>query len=138
MHRAKGLSLAAAAAALTFCAGAQAGNLPGPKADKGPTVGIGIICNTREQAELFVSLRAKGQEVAPAMMKVNERVQQPRACGIAAIAFTRDRTMGSKTVNGKLVEIVRINVIAGFNGRGWQRVAGAVQYAVIETKGIAI
>ena len=137
MHSVKGLSLAAAAA-LVVCGGAQAANLPGQPADKGPTVGIGVICNTSEQAEQFVSLRAKGQDVAPAMTKVNEQAKQPRACGIAAIAFIRVQSMGSKTVNGKLVEIVRINVIAGYNGQGWQQVANTVQYAVIETKDIAI
>ena len=137
MRSVKGLSLAAAAA-LVVCGGAPAAKLPGQPADKGPTVGIGVICNTSEQAEQFVSLRAKGQDVAPAMTKVNEQAKQPRACGIAAIAFIRVQSMGSKTVNGKLVEIVRINVIAGYNGQGWQQVANTVQYAVIETKDIAI
>ena len=37
-----------------------------------------------------------------------------------------------------LVQIVRINVVAGYNGSGWQRVANMVQYAVIEAKGISI
>jgi hypothetical protein len=138
MHRTKGLSLAAAAAALMVCGAAQAAKLAGQEPDQGPTVGIGVICNTGEQAEQYVSLRAKGQDLTPAVATVNEQARQPRACGIAAIAYIRDQTMGTKTVNGKLVEIVRINVIAGYNGRGWQQVANTVQYAVIETKGMAI
>jgi len=41
-------------------------------------------------------------------------------------------------VNGKLVQIVRINVVAGYNGVGWNQIANTTQYAVIETKGLAI
>ena len=138
MHSVKGLSLAAAAAAFMVCGAAQAANLPGQQGDKDPVVGVGVICNTSAQAEQFVGLRARGQEITPAVAAVNARAQQRRACGIAVIAYIRGETMGTKTVNGKLVEIVRINVIAGFNGQGWQHVANTVQYAVIETKGVAI
>jgi hypothetical protein len=136
MQSVKGLSLAAAA--LMLCVAAHAAELPGQQADKGPTVGVGVICNTSAQAEQYVTLRAKGQDVTPAVALVNRQARQPRACGFAAIAFVRDHTMTSKTVNGKVVDIVRINVIAGFNGQGWQHVANTVQYAVIETKSIAI
>ncbi len=138
MHSVKELSLAAAAAAFVICGAAHGANLPGQQDDKSPIVGVGVICNTSEQAAQYVGLRAKGQETTPAVAAVNAQAQQPRACGIAAIAYIRDETMGTKTMNGKLVEIVRINVIAGFNGQGWQHVANTVQYAVIETKGIAI
>jgi hypothetical protein len=37
-----------------------------------------------------------------------------------------------------LVQIVRINVVAGFNGSGWQRVSDLVQYAVLEGAGQSI
>jgi hypothetical protein len=33
------------------------------------------------------------------------------------------------------MRIVRINVVAGYNGRGWQQVADTVQYAIVEPKG---
>ncbi len=39
----------------------------------------------------------------------------------------------------KLVKVVRINIVAGFNGKGWQRVSAAVtQYAIIDAEGEAI
>ena len=136
MHIVKGLSLAAAA--FMACGAAYAANVPGQQPDKGPTVGVGVICNTREQAPEYVTLRAKGQDITPAVAFVNEQAKQPRACGIAAIAYIRHETMATKSVNGKLVDIVRVNVVAGYNGQGWQHVANTVQYAVIETKGIAI
>jgi hypothetical protein len=38
-------------------------------------------------------------------------------------------------MGGKLVTIMRINVVAGYNGSGWQRVASTVQYAIMPTAG---
>jgi hypothetical protein len=41
-------------------------------------------------------------------------------------------------LENQLVQIVRINVVAGFNGSGWQGVSGMVQYAVLEGGGESI
>ena len=38
----------------------------------------------------------------------------------------------------RLVQIVRINIVAGFNGSGWQRVTDTVQYAVLEGEGESV
>jgi hypothetical protein len=57
---------------------------------------------------------------------------------VAAIAFVRDKTLDTKTVKNKLVQVVRINVIAGFNGSDWQRVSNMVQFAVVEGEGESI
>jgi hypothetical protein len=101
-------------------------------------VGIGVICNTSDQAEAYVKLRNDGAEITPAVNSVNAGERDPRACGVAAVAFKRDKTMDTKNQNGKLVSIVRINVLAGFDGQKWSPVPAMVQYAVIEEKGIAI
>ena len=132
----QGLSVTAAAAGLLIAGAARADDLTGPPGAAGETVvGIGVICNTSEQAEQFVSLRQQGQEITPAVAKVNEQAGEPRACGVAAIAFVPDRTLDTKTLGGKLVRIVKINVVAGYNGASWQQVANTVQYAVMEAKG---
>ena len=101
----------------------------------GPAVGVGVICNTSEQAAHFVALRVNGTEAHRAMEAVNAAEQDPRACAIAAVAFTRDITVDTRTLGDQLVQIVRINVLAGFNGSGWQRVSGMTQYAVMEGAG---
>ncbi|MEJ2375104.1 MAG: hypothetical protein P8Y71_06645 [Pseudolabrys sp.] len=149
MNIVKALSVSAAAA-LLLCGAAQAGELTdlpsaqplplqqSPQANKGPALGIGVICNTSQQAEQYVSLRAKGQGLTPAMTTVNRKADQPRACGLAAIAYMRGRTLDTKPLNGKLVQIVRIKVFAGYNGRHWHHIADTVQYAVFRTKGMAI
>ena len=133
----QGLSMTAAAAVLLIGGAARADeltSLPG-QADSGPVVGIGVICNTNAQAEQFISLRQQGQDVTPAVAKVNREAQDPRACGLAAVAFVPDKTMATKPMGGKLVQIVRINVVAGYNGSGWQKVASTVQYAILPTEG---
>jgi hypothetical protein len=135
----QGLSITAAAAVLLIGAARadELTSLPGQRdqADSGPVVGVGVICNTSEQAEQFVSLRQQGQDLTPAVAKVNEQAQDPRACGMAAIAFVPDKTMATKPMGGKLVTIMRINVVAGYNCSGWQRVASTVQYAIMPTAG---
>ena len=101
------------------------------------TIGIGMICNTSEQAERYISLLGAGQRAEPAMQAVNSEVKNPRACGIAAVAFTRGATVDTKRVHGKLMQVVRIKVIAGFDGVSWQPATG-MQYAVIELTGMEI
>lgn len=133
----QGLSLTAAAAVLLIAGAAHADeltSLPG-QANSGPVVGVGVICNTSAQAEQFVSLRQQGQDITPAVAKVNEQAQDPRACGLAAVAFVPDQTMATKPMGGKLVKIVRINVVAGYNGTGWHHVASTVQYAIMPSEG---
>lgn len=132
MRACKGLILAAGALMLGSVAQAQ------PLENGGPAVGVGMICNTPEQAAQFISLRENGSAPRAAMDKVNKDAGDPRACGVAAIAFVRDATVNSRAVQDKLVQVVRINVVAGFNGAGWQKVNGTVQFAVVEGEGEAI
>jgi len=136
----QGLSMTAAAAVLLIAGAARADeltSLPGQRdqGDSGPVVGVGVICNTSTQAEQFVSLRQEGQDITPAVAKVNQQAQDPRACGVAAVAFMPDKIMATKPMGGKLVKIVRINVVAGYNGSGWHRVASTVQYAILPAQG---
>jgi len=137
--------MGAAAVALLLAGGAaQSGDVSIPSLpDTGPghdklVVGIGIICNTGEQAEHYVSLRADGAQLLPAVNAVNDRAHEPRACGMAAIAFRRDKTIDTQRLNGKLVSIVRISVMAGYDGQRWARVPAMVQYAVLEAEGLEI
>jgi hypothetical protein len=97
-------------------------------------IGMGVICNTSDQAEHYVRLRAGGTDVIPAVIVVNEQARDPKACGLAAVAFQRDKTIEAKSMQGKLVTIVRISVLAGYNGREWLRVPTIVQYAVMEAQ----
>jgi len=134
----QGLSMTAAAAALLVGgAAARADEMPGAPGD-GAVVGIGVICNTSEQAAQFVALREAGSEVKPAVELVNQKAHEAKACGVAAIAFVPDKTVDTRALGGKLVRIMRVNVVAGYNGSGWQQIANTVQYAIVEADGLEI
>jgi hypothetical protein len=133
----------AGAALLLFAAvapaSAQSVSAPSSEGMGEAAVGVGIICNTAEQAERFVSLRGQGAAVPLALDTVNTEVKDRLACGVAAVAFLRDQTVNTRPMGNRLVQIVRINVVAGFNGTGWQRASSMkVQYAVIDAGGQSI
>ena len=130
--------MAGTAAAIFLCGGAQFSAQAQTPQTAQPAVGVGVICNTSEQAAHFISLRAQGDQPNHAIEVINTEAKEPRACGVAAVIYLRDGLVATKTLSGKLVQVVRINVVAGFNGRGWQRVSGMVQYAVIEGGGETI
>jgi hypothetical protein len=125
----------AAAAVVLVCGGAWAEEQPG---NGDAAIGIGIICNTSQQAEQFVRLRSRGTQPEQAMRAVNASARDNRACGVAAIAYIRNQTVDTMKVRDNLVQIVRINVVAGFNGAGWQRISDMVQYAVLEGGGESV
>jgi len=101
-------------------------------------IGVGIICNTPEQMQRLVGLRNNGKEMNRAVIAVNDEAKDPRACGVAAVAFMSDKMVDMKNVQGKLVQIVRISVVATFDGRQWARVPVMTQYAMIEPDGYSI
>ena len=129
---------AAAAAALALCSMTPGNAGAGPMDENDVTIGVGIICNTPEQMQRLVGLRINGEEADRALIAVNQEAKDPRACGIATVAFMSDKMVDMKNVQGKLVQIVRINVVAAFDGRQWARVPTMTQYALIEPEGYAI
>jgi hypothetical protein len=127
--------LATAAAAVLVCAAARANEQTQAPANGDAAVGIGIICNTSQQAVQFVRFRTSGARPEQAMRAVNASAHDARACGVAAVAYVRNETVDTMKLSDRLVQIVRINVVAGFNGSGWQRVSDMIQYAVLEGEG---
>ena len=129
---------AAGAAALALWSATPGNVNAAPMDDDGIAIGVGIICNTPEQMERLVGLRNDGKEMVRAVTAVNDEAKDPRACGVAAVAFMSDKMVDMKNVQGKLVQIVRITVVATFDGRQWARVPIMTQYALIEPKGYTI
>jgi len=127
--------------ALGLAAGMLAGGIAPaqaqPQAD-GAKIGVGMICDSQAQAARFIELRAKGRKAADAMAAVNKEARNGKACGLAAIAFTQDAMVDSRSVADRLVQVVRITIVAGYTGKTWQPVKGFTQYAVIEADGIEV
>jgi len=134
-------ALVAAVAATTIlgvAARADEATVPNGTVDEQAAVSVGLICDTPEQAHQYVELRAGGAEFNAAVQKVNDGAKNPRACGIAAIAYIPGKMVASQSVGAKLMQVIRVNIVAGYNGSGWQHVTGLVQYAIIEAKGMTI
>jgi hypothetical protein len=132
----------AAAAALIALGSTIAGNVSADPSDRmdedGVAIGVGIICNTPEQMQRLIGMRNDGAEMDAAVIAVNHEAKDPRACGVAAVAFMSDKMVELKNVQGKLVQIVRISVVAAFDGQQWSRVPLMTQYALIEPDGYTI
>jgi hypothetical protein len=128
---------AVTAAAILVCGAARAEGPQSPVSGDA-AVGVGVICNTQEEAKQFVDLRSHGAAPDQAVKTVNKNAMDERACGVAAVAYIHDGTVDTSKLDNNLVQIVRITVVAGFNGSAWQRVSGMVQYAVLEGSGESI
>lgn len=129
---------AAAAAVTLVCGAAWAEGPVQTPANGDAAVGVGVICNTPEEARQFVDLRSHGAAPDQAMNAVNANAIDERACGVAAVAYIHHGTVDTSKLDDNLVQIVRITIVAGFNGSVWQRVSSMVQYAVLEGGGESI
>src|SRR5262245_37609054 len=59
---------------------------------QGLQVGVGVICNSHQQIERYLSAK-KETSIQEAIKVVNREVKDNRACGMAMVAFTTgDRT----------------------------------------------
>jgi len=105
-----------------------------------PTIRIGqaVICDTSEQAQRFVALRNGGSQAAQAFQVINRESSNPSACGAAVVAFRPGEEIGSGRVEGQLVHVVKITVLAFNNGARWSMVPETVQYAVLVPEGIEV
>lgn len=102
------------------------------------SVGRAIICDTSEQAQRFVALRNGGSEMVQALQVINKEAANPSACGTAVVAFRPGEEIGSGRLQGQLVNVVKITVLAFDNGTGWSMVPATVQYAILVPDGIEV
>jgi len=86
---------------------------PGADSDGGGNVIVGVICNTSAQDEHYLRLRADGAQLLSA---VDKQANEPRACGMATVAFRRDKTMDTQRFSGGLVSVARIALITRRGG----------------------
>jgi hypothetical protein len=94
-------------------------------------VGRGVICDTAEQAQRFVTLRNGGSATMQALQVINREAANPTACGEAMVAFRLGEPIQGAKVDGMTVNVVKITVVAFSNGRNWSMVPETVQYAIV-------
>jgi hypothetical protein len=120
---------------LLFCFPVGANALEQPKpGDPSVEVGIGLICNSEQQVQRYLSLHVKDQSPEAAIQRVNTEASDPNACSMAAIAFTRGKERAAVPAPGGQMKIMEIKIVAAQTPFGWQPVTGLVQYTAIFEK----
>lgn len=118
---------------LCFPLGANALEKPTDK-DKPVEVGIGLICNSEQQVQRYLSLHVKDAEPDTAIQTVNIEAKDPNACAMAAIAFVRGDEGATVPAPGGQMKIMRIQIVAAQTPMGWTPVSNLVQYTAIFEK----
>ena len=97
-------------------------------------VGAGLICNSAEQVERYLALHIADSRPELAVKKVNDEVQDPNACALAAIAFVRGEESKSIDAPGGVMKVTEVVILALQTPAGWQRVQPIRQYTAIFEK----
>lgn len=107
-----------------FCAGAVA-------KDEKVQVGVGVVCDTSEQVEHYLTLSRSNTSPETALQIINSESKGSFACGMAAIAFMPGDQIGTVEVSGGMMRIMQITVVAMETDRGWIPVPRATQYTAL-------
>ena len=97
-------------------------------------VGVGLVCNSEQQVQRYLSLHAQDRAPETTLKLVNTESQDPNACSIAAVAFIRGKGGATVPAPGGQMKITEIRILAAQTPFGWQRVTGLVQYTAIFEK----
>jgi hypothetical protein len=98
-------------------------------------VGRELICDTPTQLERFIAFRNEGQDAEAALRSVNAEVHDPIACGIVVAAFTYGKAIVQLKLQGELVSIIEITIVAMSDGAAWMKVPETIQYAIVGNPG---
>lgn len=117
-------------AALLYCA-APIANAETPGPDKILT-GSGLVCDTKEQAERFISLM--GDNVESTLLAVNREAGDDHACVVATFGFVPGDKVADIDKDGTVVFVLEVKVMAVATVAGFQLVEPKTYYTVIASK----
>lgn len=95
-------------------------------------IGSGLICDTKQQAERFVSLL--GDDVEHALVAVNDEVGQRDACVVAMIGFFPGQKVAEIEKNGSVVNVIEVLVLAVGTSGGLRIIEPKMYYSVVQTQ----
>jgi hypothetical protein len=95
-------------------------------------VGTNLFCDTKAQAERFVTLFAGDAEAA--VVAVNAEVQNPTACALMDVAFMRGSQVDTVRHGDNTFEIVRILVVGLSTASGVKPVRPAAYFSLFSIK----
>ncbi len=92
--------------------------------------GSGLVCDTKQQAERFVSLMDSDNDVEKTLLAVNNEAGDENACVVATIGFKPGSKVADLDKNGTVVHIIEIQVFAVATAVGLQPVEPKTYYSV--------
>jgi hypothetical protein len=135
MERAMNKSIVLFLAALCLVSGGAA-NADSVDAERAKgEIGQGVICDTVQHVQRFVTLRGTGEDPGAALETVNLEADDDAACQFAFVLYTDDKPVGQLAVGGRLFKFIQITVHAFGDGRTLIQVTPRVQYTVTVEKG---
>ena len=96
----------------------------------------GLICDTQEQVEQFVSLY--DGDARSTAEKVNVAERNPTACVVSGMAYVRGRNLATARTKGTTFQIVPILVLGIVTEKGIETVKPARYYSAIAVKEIDV
>ena len=99
-------------------------------------VGTGLVCDTQEQVERFISLYdGDAQSTANS---VNAAENNPTACGVTTMAYVRGRQLATARNKDTAFQIVPILVLGVVTEAGVESVTPAAFFSVFEIEEIGV
>ena len=107
-----------------------------PPGSREAEIGTGLLCDTQEQVERFVSLY--DGDVADTVKKVNDAEGNPTACGVATMAYLRGRALGTARHKTTAFHIIPILVLGVVTESGVESVTPSAFFSAIEIEEIEV
>ncbi len=124
-------SLVGMLTAALLCCAAPIANAETPASDEMLT-GSGLVCDTKEQAERFISLM--DDNVESTLLAVNREAGDAHACVVATFGFVPGDKVADIDKDGTVVFVVEVKVMAVATVAGFQLVEPKTYYTVIASK----
>ena len=116
------LALAIALSSVSVTAGAQ-----------DILIASGLVCDTKQQAERFVSLMSD-DNVDKALIAVNDEAGQADACVVATFGFFPGQKVAEVQKNGTVVQVIEVLVMAVAARDGLKVIEPKMYYSVMRAK----
>jgi hypothetical protein len=102
-----------------------------PGRDSSTEIGTGIVCDSAQQIERYVALKAEGARPDQAIQLVNAEAKSPHACGLVVVAFIPGAEVGNLSVTGGTLRVIEIIIVAAATHAGWNSVPATTQYTAV-------
>jgi hypothetical protein len=93
--------------------------------------GPGLVCDTKDQAERFVSLLGDGVESALGV--VNREAGTPNACLVTTMGFKRGEIVSEVLRNGAVFDVIEITLMVVATNLGLQPVEPKKYFSIVAT-----